>query len=370
MIKKIKKLVAIGAGKGGVGKSTVTCHLALALKKRGFEVGVLDADVYGPSLDHMMPYDQPMSIDGHYLIPAQMCGIKLMSVAYFQRDAAVVRAPIANETIEKFLFSTVWGALDYLLIDFPPGTGDVQLTLLQKAVFAGALLVTTPQEIALLDVRKASDCFRRLQVPILGVVENMSYFQMGSERAYPLGEGGGERLARELQVQLFGKIPLEPLLSLCADQGESLFNIGENTQAAIAFSLVAQKLHQCFEGAQGLDSFELLWKKDHEKLFIEEQAGSGEEGVRINRIFQSGPAEFVIEWTDEGVSRYDLAKLEKKCPCSRCSSLKKSLSNNMSASKIYSVGRYGLKIEFSSGCKAGIFSYAFLQRAQNKVDYD
>ena len=191
MLKKINQLIAIGAGKGGVGKSTVTCHLALALQKQGYSVGILDADVYGPSLDHMIPFDTPPYEQDGYLIPAEKDGLKLMSVAYFKRTAAIVRAPIANETIEKFLFGTNWGALDYLLVDFPPGTGDVQLTLLQQANFAGAILVTTPQEIALLDVRKAAACFERLHVPILGIVENMSYFEMGGERSYPLGEGGG-----------------------------------------------------------------------------------------------------------------------------------------------------------------------------------
>ncbi len=363
MLKKIKQLIAIGAGKGGVGKSTVTCHLALALANMGYEVGVLDADVYGPSIDLMLPFDVPPSEQDGYLIPAKKDGIKLMSVAYFKQTAAIVRAPIANETIERFLFGTNWGALDYLLVDFPPGTGDVQLTLLQQANFAGALLVTTPQEVALLDVRKAHDCFARLHVPILGLVENMSYFEMGGERVFPLGEGGGERLCRELDCQLIGKVPLEPRLSLCGDQGESLFNIGVDTQAGENFKCIAKKLDLVFEKQEGLEHFELVWKKNFSMIETSLAPISSQKFARIARLFQAGPKEFVIEWTDGGVSRYDLAKLQSQCPCARCQSQGKKSIDEVGAIKIFSIGRFGLKIEFDAGCKAGIFSFAHLRHS-------
>ena len=186
----MNKIIGIGAGKGGVGKSTLTCQFALALTSSGQRVGILDADVYGPSIDQLMPFEQSPDVVDEKLIPARCRGIQLMSVAYFRKEAAIVRAPIANQTIERFLTGTAWHDLDYLLVDFPPGTGDVQLTLMQKAHFDTAILVTTPQDVALLDVEKAHACFDLMRVRTLVVVENMAYFDHGNQRLFPLGEGG------------------------------------------------------------------------------------------------------------------------------------------------------------------------------------
>ena len=202
-------IIAVAAGKGGVGKSSITVHLALALARAGHSVGVLDADLYGPSLRCMLPEDRLPGQKGPSLIPARSQGISVLSMAHFRRDneATAVRAPIANKVVQQFLTQVEWGSIDFLLIDFPPGTGDIQLTLAQGARISGALMVTTPQQVAVLDVRKAMSLFNDVQVPIIGVVENMSYYEEASgERVALFGEGGGALLAQEVGVPFLGKI--------------------------------------------------------------------------------------------------------------------------------------------------------------------
>ena len=220
---KIAHIVAIAAGKGGVGKSTVTVNLALALKKLGYSVGVMDTDIYGPSIRKMLPEDTLPSQKGEKLIPALSKGIKTISMAYFRKEneASAVRAPIANGLINQFIQNVEWGYLDFLLIDFPPGTGDIQLTLSQKANLCGALMVTTPQEISVMDVRKASNLFDIVNVPVIGVVENMSYYKEKStgNKIFLFGKGGGEKLAKEIGVPFIGQIPLNEEISKSGDEG-------------------------------------------------------------------------------------------------------------------------------------------------------
>jgi ATP-binding protein involved in chromosome partitioning len=197
----VQTIVAIAAGKGGVGKSSVTVNLGLALQAQGYQVGIMDTDIYGPSIRKMMPEDRLPLQKGTLIQPALCRGIKMISMAYFRKEdeAAAVRAPIANSLISHFIKNVQWGPLDFLLMDFPPGTGDVQLTLGQQAHLSGALMVTTPQEVAVLDVRKAISLFQQIKVPIIGIVENMSYYQSSEqmEPVYLFGRGGGERLAKE-----------------------------------------------------------------------------------------------------------------------------------------------------------------------------
>ncbi len=211
-------IIAVAAGKGGVGKSTVTVHLACALKQAGFAVGILDADLYGPSLGRMMPQEESFFLQGDKLIPGECLGVKVFSVGYVksEEDSMSVRAPIANGWIEQCVKNIDWGELDYLFVDFPPGTGDIPLTLTQEMTFFGALLVTTPQMVSVLDVKKAANLFHQTAVPILGVIENMSYF--GESK--PFGEGGAKALSDFLGVDCLLQIPLDPILCQCADKGE------------------------------------------------------------------------------------------------------------------------------------------------------
>ncbi len=232
----VKRVLAVAAGKGGVGKSTITVNLALALKSLGQRVGILDADLYGPSVRKMLPEDRLPGRSGDRLTPALCWGVSVMSMAYLrgEGEATVVRAPIANRVIGQFIEQVDWGELDTLLIDFPPGTGDIPLTVGQRAGIAGVILVTTPQEVAILDVRKAVRLFEQLELPIAGVVENMS----GSV----FGTGGGKALAEELKAPLLGEVPLDEAVCRSADAGRSLLFDAPDSEAATAFLAIAKAL--------------------------------------------------------------------------------------------------------------------------------
>jgi ATP-binding protein involved in chromosome partitioning len=268
----VQAIVAIAAGKGGVGKSSITVNLALALKAQGYQVGIMDTDIYGPSIRKMLPEDDLPTQKGSLIQPALCKGIKMISMAYFRQEgeATAVRAPIANGLIAHFIHHVQWGKLDFLLVDFPPGTGDVQLTLSQQAHLIGALMVTTPQEVALLDVRKAMSLFEQVKVPMIGIIENMSYYQSSdqTEPVYLFGRGGGERLAIETGAPFLGHIPLDPLLCTCGDQGQSLLALDPAAQRPVtrAFQQLAQQFVRRVaslkvEKQQGLSSFELVWKE-------------------------------------------------------------------------------------------------------------
>lgn len=267
---KIQHVIAIAAGKGGVGKSTVTLNLALALKLAGYSVGVMDMDIYGPSMRKMLPEDELPAQKGDRILPAICGGIRMISMAYFRRDgeAAAVRAPIANGVVSQFINQVDWGILDFLLIDFPPGTGDIQLTLSQRANLTGAVMVTTPQDVAVMDVRKAINLFEHVNVPIIGVVENMSYFSLPEtgEKVHVFGKGGGERLAQDIGVPILGSIPIDPMVCHCCDQGISLFSLQTESLAAKAFAEIAEAFvaHATLMkrlSQECLGSFELDWKE-------------------------------------------------------------------------------------------------------------
>lgn len=266
------RVIAIAAGKGGVGKSSVTVNLALALRQLGFKVGVMDADIYGPSIRKMLPEDSLPTQRGQTIIPAFCQGIRMISMAYFRKEgeAAVVRAPIANGLVTQFIHNVSWGDLDYLLVDFPPGTGDIQLTLSQQANLSGAIMVTTPQEVAVMDVRKAMHLFNQVKVPIVGIVENMSYYyhKKTEEKVYLFGKGGGERLARESGLPFLGSIPIDPSLCQSGDEGKSIF-APENLEAqhiASTFITLAQQFithlkDMRAQSGEHLENFELTWKE-------------------------------------------------------------------------------------------------------------
>lgn len=343
----VKHIIAIAAGKGGVGKSTISLNIALALQKLGFAVGLLDADIYGPSLRKMLPEDQLPVQDGEMISPALCSGIKMISMAYFRKanDAAVVRAPIANSLITQFLKNVNWGSLDFLIIDFPPGTGDIQLTLSQQANLRGAIMVTTPQEVAIMDVRKAISMFNQVRVPIIGIVENMSYYSSLNETVYLFGKGGGERLSKESGVPFLGSIPIDPDISRCGDAGQSLFlqQGAEQSKTVKAFFLLAEQLVTQVE----LVNIDL-----------------------IKQIIQKDPYSITILWSDGKTGDYRLSELQKKCPCAGCVDEstgkrvvdEKSIDSDVKAMTVNGVGRYAIRIEFTSGCSKGIYDFDMLRR--------
>ncbi|HWM79538.1 MAG TPA: Mrp/NBP35 family ATP-binding protein [Methylomirabilota bacterium] len=222
-IPEVKHTVAVSSGKGGVGKSTVAVNLALALKQRGHEVGLVDVDIYGPDVPLMMGAKGRPGMFENRIIPVEAHGIKIMSIGLLvaEREALVWRGPMIHSAVQQFLRDVLWGPLDYLVFDMPPGTGDAQLSLSQVIPLGGVVMVTTPQDVALLDVRKALAMFRKLNVPILGIVENMSYFvapDTGARYAI-FGEGGGEKVAGEFDVPLLARIPLEMDTRKGGDEG-------------------------------------------------------------------------------------------------------------------------------------------------------
>lgn len=261
----IRFIVAVAAGKGGVGKSSASVHMASALKSMGYSVGVLDADIYGPSLGKMLAVDVPYRLDGEYLVPAICQGIPTMTLSYLRPEASIVRAPIANGIIAQFAQNILWGDLDYLIVDFPPGTGDIQLTLMQTLSFTGAVLVTTPQEVAVLDVQKAVQMFFQMGVPVAGVIENMAYFiDRTGEKQMPFGQGGAGKLSERYGFPILGEVPLDSLLSLCADRGETVIDIYPESLPARSYLAIVRKMHEMlcmWDESGGLREFSLEWEQ-------------------------------------------------------------------------------------------------------------
>ncbi len=255
VIPNVKNIIAISSGKGGVGKSTIAANIAVALANSGAKVALVDADIYGPSIPILFGFENEPpkmeQVDGQdKLIPFEKHGVKLMSIGVLVRpDQAIVwRGPMASKALRQLIFDTNWGEIDYLLIDMPPGTGDIHLTLVQALPVTGAVVITTPQKVAVSDARKGAEMFRSAQinVPILGVIENMSFFIPDDDltKKYAIfGEGGGELLAQQLQTVSLGQIPLRQAIAENADQGKpvTVYNDGILSES---FERIAQSLAQ------------------------------------------------------------------------------------------------------------------------------
>ena len=250
----VKHIIAVSSGKGGVGKSTVTVNLAVALKQQGYAVGLMDADVYGPNIPLMIGVSKEPGKDGDKILPAEGQGVKVISMGFFvPEDTPVVwRGPMVHSAIQQFFRDVVWGELDYLLIDLPPGTGDVPLTLSQLVPLTGAITVTTPQEVALQDVRKGMTMFKKVNVPLLGVIENMSYFVCGHchERTEIFSTGGGERAAQKFEIPFLGRIPIDPAIREGGDKGTPIVSNDPSSPQAQAFLQIAKALTANIEQAE------------------------------------------------------------------------------------------------------------------------
>ncbi len=244
---QVKNVIAVASGKGGVGKSTTAANLALALAREGAKVGVLDADIYGPSQGIMFGLPagtRPGVKDEKYFVPVEAMGVKVMSMAFLTNDETpmVWRGPMASGALLQMLTQTVWGELDYLVVDMPPGTGDIQLTLSQKAAVAGAVIVTTPQDIALLDAKKGIEMFRKVNIPVLGVVENMAMHVCSNcgHIEHIFGEGGGGRLADAYEVELLASLPLSMTIRMQCDGGEPTAIADPESQIAMIYQQLAR----------------------------------------------------------------------------------------------------------------------------------
>jgi ATP-binding protein involved in chromosome partitioning len=249
----VRHKIAVASGKGGVGKSTVAANLALALRQSGSSVGLLDADIYGPSQQMMMGCtEQPMVSENQKIIPVDGNGVGVMSLGFLMEpDTPVIwRGPMVMKALQQFLEDVEWGELDYLVVDLPPGTGDAQLTITQLVPLDGAVIVTTPQDVALIDARKGLHMFRKVNVPVLGVIENMSAYvcpQCGHREAI-FKEGGGCRTAEQLGVPFLGAIPIDPSIVLGGDAGTPIVSSHPDSEAARAFSSIARAIAEQVSG--------------------------------------------------------------------------------------------------------------------------
>ncbi|MBV9301523.1 MAG: Mrp/NBP35 family ATP-binding protein [Acidobacteriaceae bacterium] len=249
----VQNIIAIGSGKGGVGKTTIAVNLAISLAKLGHAVGLMDADVYGPNVPLMLGIrDTPHAI-GQRIQPLKAYGITVMSMGFLNPgDKPLVwRGPMLNSVIQQFLRNVEWGNLDYLIIDLPPGTGDVQLTLIQTTPLTGAVVVTTPSDVSLEDARKAVHMFEQVREPVLGIVENMSYLEHNGERIYVFGKGGGAKTAELMKVPLLAEVPLDPKTREGGDSGRPIVTSKEsNTQTALFEKLARQIIERAEQSKQ------------------------------------------------------------------------------------------------------------------------
>jgi len=254
ILAQVRYKVAVASGKGGVGKSTVAANLALALERVGHRVGLMDSDIYGPSQQMMMGIDEkPFVNENNQIVPIDRYGVKVMSLGFLMDvDQPVIwRGPMVMKAVEQFLQDVAWGALDFLVIDLPPGTGDAQLTLTQKIHLSGAVIVTTPQDVSLIDARKGLAMFQKVNVPVLGIVENMSYYLCTKcgHREEIFKHGGGRRTAEQLHVPFLGEIPLDTRVALGGDSGRPIV-AGEPTSSVTeAYVRIAEQVARAVRGS-------------------------------------------------------------------------------------------------------------------------
>ncbi|HEY6146321.1 MAG TPA: Mrp/NBP35 family ATP-binding protein [Thermoanaerobaculia bacterium] len=247
LLRDVRFKIAVASGKGGVGKSTVAANLALALARVGRRVGLMDSDIYGPSQQMMMGIDEkPYVNDQNQIVPVERYGVKVMSLGFLMDvDQPVIwRGPMVMKAVEQFLQDVAWGSLDFLVIDLPPGAGDAQLTLTQKIQLSGAVIVTTPQDVSLIDARKGLAMFQKVNVPVLGIVENMSYYVCPScgHREEIFKHGGGRRTAEQLRVPFLGEIPLDPKVAIGGDAGRPIVAAEPKSEVTQAYLRIAEEI--------------------------------------------------------------------------------------------------------------------------------
>jgi ATP-binding protein involved in chromosome partitioning len=353
----VKNLIAVASGKGGVGKSTVSANLALALAKTGAKVGLMDADVYGPSIPRMLgvigqqPATDPVS---KKMIPFEKHGIKFMSVGMLQQEsdtALIWRGPMASKLVQQFLGGVEWGELDYLLIDLPPGTGDIQLTLTQSVPLAGAVIVTTPQDVARTITQKGLRMFQQVQVPIIGIVENMSGFvcEHCHETTNIFKHGGGKKMSEELLVPFLGEVPLEPIIAADGDYGVPTVAAHPESASGKSYAHIAEQM---------ASQLSIINAATNKVVNRPKEVNTQDEKVTV------------ITWEDSKVSRYPNRYLRSMCPCAQCVNENtgermisiESIDPNVRLVSVSPVGRYALHFQWSDGHGTGLYSFDTLHK--------
>jgi ATP-binding protein involved in chromosome partitioning len=331
------KMLLRGSGKGGVGKSTLSVSFAILLQNLGLKVGLIDADIYGPSLNEMLQAQELPREESGLLKPASCNGIEFISLAHFPKfkQGAFFRAPMINSIIDQFLTKVNWSQRDVIIIDLPPGTGDIQLTILQKLKDPLAVLVTTPQQISYIDVEKAIYLFKKLNVEIMGIVENMSYYQdaLSGEKIEIFGAGAGVRLSQKFQIPLLGKVPIDPHLLQSLDSGK---------------------------GASFINSYDELFKIAVE---ISNQLCDYENKEHEVITYLISPQELLLQNGDKKVL-LSASEIQNNCPCARCEDRILDRSD-ITILKFERVANFALKFKFSKGCDRGIYTWEQLFEISN-----
>ena len=373
----IKHIIAVHSGKGGVGKSTVAVNLAIGLAELGARVGLMDADIHGPSIAKMMgntnwPEPAPMP---DTIFPLEAFGIKFISMGNLTTDDTPIiwRGAMLNSALNQFFSHVEWGELDCLLIDMPPGTGDVQLTLSQSIPLAGAVIVTTPQELAISDTVRGARAFQRLEVPILGVIENMSYFicDACNHETEMFGESSVKMLAQELKTGVLARIPLEPAICQTGDGGRPFVVAAPDSETTKAFEHAAEKILNQIEKNAPSTVLDLRWVDMHEGQRITmPPKGDFDSGLEIKALWQAGKSELGIAWRDGSKTFIPVRELRLSCPCAVCVDEwtgdeildPDTVSEELSVSTIQTVGRYAIQPVFSDGHNTGIFHFERLRK--------
>jgi ATP-binding protein involved in chromosome partitioning len=375
----IAHIIAVGSGKGGVGKSTVSVNLAFALQQVGGRIGLVDADVLGPSIPGMLglPTGQPpLATAEQRIVPADRYGLKTMSMGMLTGDdsPAILRGPMVNKYLGMFITAVEWGTLDYLIVDLPPGTGDVQLTLAQNFPLSGAIIVTTPQDVSLKIARRGLRMFEKVQVPILGIVENMSTFVCPhcGQTTDVFRQGGGARMSQELSIPFLGSIPLDADIAASGDAGLPIVLDKPNSIAGKAYLAIARDLASRLQGmpARAIEPFSWEWGSDEQGPGWQEgrvrASGSVTNPVGLRR---SNPRTLSLLWEDGRQDDFDVRDLRLACQCAICV---EEMSGNplldpatvrpdVAPLTVTSVGSYGITVKWSDGHRTGIYPFASLR---------
>lgn len=366
----IRRILGVYSTKGGVGKSTVCMNLAVALARSGARVGLLDADFYGPSTAVMAgDASWPDSVPGAKAVyPLEAHGIRFLSPANLaDGDTPVIwRGAMVHQTLEKLTTEVAWGELDYLLIDFPPGTGDTLMSAVQLMDLRGMVCVSTPQELALADTVRGLHALDQLSVPLLGLVENMSFFECDAcgTRAELFGPSAGEMLADELGIPFWGQIPLDGHAARCSDEGEPVVLAEPDAPSAKALRAAADALHEWLRGDDPAPLEPLIWRDEPPAKMPAEL-----DHDQLHALWQAGPETLGLRWADGREDRLSVRRLREACPCARCIDEDTGaplldptkLPDDLTLVQVAWAGRYGLRPHFSDGHSDGIYALSRLR---------